>query len=153
MLFSRHLESKDHSHREVIRLLKYLLNGIMTTFTTDSLAKAASKDVLKDVTAFLLTSTHDSKLTNLEECDTVIKTINILMLKIIQNSDHTSCFWYVVPSLLKAIRFSFSYCFRLLLMLFRSRLSNLFQGGPLSDLVVDRRPLFTYQNINFSLAT
>ena len=109
MLFSRHLECKEHSYREVIRLLKYLLNGIMTTFTTQSLAKAASKDVLKDVTAFLLTSTHDSKLTKLEECDTVIKTINILMLKIIQNSDHTSCFWYVV---VKFIPLSFGYCYQ-----------------------------------------
>lgn len=95
MLFSRHLESKDNSHEEKIRLLKYLLNGIMTTFTTDTLAKAVSKDVLKDVAMFLLTTTHDSKMTTLEECDTIIKTINIIMLRIIQNSDHTSCFWYV----------------------------------------------------------
>ena len=95
MLFSRHLESTDHTREEVIRLLKYLLNGIMISFTTPSLAKAVSKDVLKDVAGFLLTTTHDSKLTSLEECDTVIKTINILMLKIIQHGDHTSCFWYV----------------------------------------------------------
>ena len=95
MLFSRHLESKEYQREEIIRLLKYLLNGIMTTFTTESLAKAVSKDVLKDLTMFLLTSTHNSKLTVLEECDTIIKTLNILMLKIIQNSDHTSCFWYI----------------------------------------------------------
>jgi len=103
MLFSRHLESTEHSREEVIRLLKYLLNGIVISFTTPSLAKAVSKDVLKDVAGFLLTTTHDSKLTSLEECDTVIKTINILMLKIIQHSDHTSCFWALIKLLMDGI--------------------------------------------------
>ena len=93
MLFSRHLESKENSQEEIIRLLKYLLNGLMITFTTESLAVAVSKNVLKDVSHFLLNCMYDSKLNALEDSDLVIKTNNIIMLKIIQHSDHTSCFW------------------------------------------------------------
>ena len=93
MLFSRHMENDESSQEEIIRLLKILLGGMMTTFTTKSLASAVSKNVLKDVSLFLLNCMFDSKLKQLEDCEVVLKTINIMMLKIIHNSDHTACFW------------------------------------------------------------
>ena len=87
-----------------MRPIKYLLNGIMTTFATKLLSKGASKDVLKAASASLLSSIFNRKLTNPEECEAIVNTINIRMLKMIKNSDDMSCFWYVMVSLLSSIR-------------------------------------------------
>ncbi len=76
-----------------MRLLKILLGGLMTTFTTESLSLAVSKNVLKDVISFLLVSLYDSNLAQLEDWDVITKTYNIIMLKIVLHSDHTSCIW------------------------------------------------------------
>lgn len=103
MLFSRHMENDESSQEEIIRLLKILLGGMMTTFTTKSLASAVSKNVLKDVSLFLLNCMFDSKLKQLEDCEVVLKTINIMMLKIIHNSDHTACFWALIKLLMDGI--------------------------------------------------
>ncbi|XP_065070567.1 cytoskeleton-associated protein 5-like isoform X2 [Rhopilema esculentum] len=103
MFFSRHLEMKENSQEEIIRLMKYLLNGFMLTFSTTSLAAAVSKNVLKDSIMFFVNIMLDSKLSQLEECAVVVKTINIILLKVIHNGDQTSSFWAVIKLMMDGI--------------------------------------------------
>lgn len=59
-------------------------------FQNSSLAKKASKDVLKDLVNSLITILLDNRLTSLEEGAQVIRTVNVMVVKIVEHADHTS---------------------------------------------------------------
>lgn len=73
-------------------VVSYFQNFVILSqiFQNSSLAKKASKDVLKDLVNSLITILLDNRLTSLEEGAQVIRTVNVMVVKIVEHADHTS---------------------------------------------------------------
>ena len=91
MLLSRHLENKENSTENLERLLKLLLSGMLTLFDTQFYARVVSRNVLKDVILFFVNTLNDKVLEKFEESELSIQCVNRLLLRVITNSDKTSC--------------------------------------------------------------
>ena len=91
MLFSRHFENKENSTENLERLLKLLLSGMLTLFDTQFYARVVSRNVLKDVILFFVNTLNDKVLEKFEESELSIQCVNRLLLRVITNSDKTSC--------------------------------------------------------------
>ncbi len=59
-------------------------------FQCGSLGKQASRDVLKDLINSLITILLDNRLEDLEEGPQVVRSVNVMVVKIIENSDPTN---------------------------------------------------------------
>ena len=62
----------------------------MQMFQSENLGKNASRDVLKDIVHNLLTIMLDSRLQELEDGPQVVRSVNIMIVKIVEKSDPTS---------------------------------------------------------------
>ena len=72
--------------RENVFMLRFLLQ----MFQSESLGKNASRDVLKDIVHNLLTIMLDSRLQELEDGPQVVRSVNIMIVKIVEKSDPTN---------------------------------------------------------------
>ena len=91
MLFSRHAGNKENSPEEIERLLKLLLSGMLALFDAPCYASVVSRNVLKDVILYFTTLISDKTLEKFEESEMSIQCVNRLLLRVITNSDKTSC--------------------------------------------------------------
>lgn len=90
MVYSTHMSSDFTSKDDVTRLYRCLLGTLLAIFQNSSLSKKASKDVLKDLVNSLITILLDNRLTTLEEGAQVIRTVNVMVVKIVEQADHTN---------------------------------------------------------------
>lgn len=90
MVYSTHISSEFTSKDDVTRLYRCLLATLLAVFQNSSLAKKASKDVLKDLVNSLITTLLDNRLNSLEEGPQVIRTVNVMVVKIVEHADHTN---------------------------------------------------------------
>ncbi|KAK3102168.1 hypothetical protein FSP39_009299 [Pinctada imbricata] len=90
MIFMTHMNNEELDKKDIIRLHKYLLSTLLALFQNRALAGKPSKDSLKDLVSNLLTLLLDSRLNNMEEGPQVIRLLNVMVIKIIENSDHTN---------------------------------------------------------------
>ena len=72
--------------RENVFMLRFLLQ----MFQSESLGKNASRDVVKDIVHNLLTIMLDSRLQELEDGPQVVRSVNIMIVKIVEKSDPTN---------------------------------------------------------------
>ncbi|XP_065267515.1 cytoskeleton-associated protein 5-like [Emys orbicularis] len=77
---------------QVIQLYGCIIRNMMLLFQTESLAREASTGVLKDLLHSLITLMLDSLVEDLEEGQEVIQSINLLMKKVLEQSDQTRIF-------------------------------------------------------------
>ena len=62
----------------------------MQMFQSENLGKNASRDILKDIVHNLLTIMLDSRLQELEDGPQVVRSVNIMIVKIVEKSDPTN---------------------------------------------------------------
>lgn len=91
MLFSRHIENKQNSSDDLERVLKLLLSGMLALFDAQCYASLVSRNVLRDVILYFITVLNDKVLEKFEEPELSIQCVNRLLLRVITNSDKTSC--------------------------------------------------------------
>ena len=91
MLFSRHVQNPKDNSEEHERLLKLLLSGMLSLFDAQCYAGVVSYNVLKDVILYFITVLNDKLLMNFQEPDLSIQCVNRLLLRVITNSNKTSC--------------------------------------------------------------
>ncbi|XP_047135598.1 cytoskeleton-associated protein 5 isoform X1 [Hydra vulgaris] len=91
MLFSRHMQSTKENSEEHERLLKLLLSGMLSLFDAQCYAGVVSYNVLKDVILYFISVLNDKLLMNFQEPDLSIQCVNRLLLRVITNSNKTSC--------------------------------------------------------------
>lgn len=87
---SAHMSNEDVSKDDLTRLYKSLLATMMTVFSNKSLGTQASRDVLKDLTNSVITLLLDTRLMDLGEGPQVVRTVNTMVIRIIENSDFTN---------------------------------------------------------------
>ena len=90
MILSTHLLSEDCEEEDVVNLYKCLLNNLLTLFGETSLARAASREILKDIIHVLISTLLDENLIKLYEGPQVIRCVNKLMLNVMEKSDRNN---------------------------------------------------------------
>jgi len=89
MAYSKHIADDDIPKNDVIRLYKAIFATLFSIFSNDTLSQATSKDILKDLITITVTILLDQSLVDLDDGPQVIRTVNKLTIKIVENSNHT----------------------------------------------------------------
>ncbi|CAH8264836.1 unnamed protein product [Arabidopsis lyrata] len=84
------------------RSCKYVLNTLMQTFQNKKLAHAVKEGTLESLITELLLWLLDERVPRMEDGSQLLKALNVLMLKILDNADRTSSF-VVLISLLRPL--------------------------------------------------
>nr|CAH0109138.1 unnamed protein product [Daphnia galeata] len=83
-------QSQDRSLKDVIQGYKALLRLLMALFVQGNLAQRGSRDVLRDLAHLGLHVMLDSRLETADDADQVVRALNVLVLKMVEKSDHTA---------------------------------------------------------------
>lgn len=62
-------------------------------FRCKALATSASSGVLKDLFHILITILLDQRLMDLDEGPQIVRSVNVMMVNIVQRSDNTAAMW------------------------------------------------------------
>ncbi|XP_074659801.1 cytoskeleton-associated protein 5-like [Tubulanus polymorphus] len=87
LAYIKHISDESTPKLSVIQLLKCLLATLMEIFTVRDLAKNASTDILKDLTYHLVKVLLDNRLNELDEGPQVVRSVNVLVVKMIEKSE------------------------------------------------------------------
>ncbi|KAJ8023557.1 Cytoskeleton-associated protein 5 [Holothuria leucospilota] len=98
MAFSKHMGDEESS-KNVIRMYRCLVALLVSLFQNCQLSKEASKDVLCDLVNGLITVLIDDRLMKFEDGPQVVRSVNVLMAKVVENSDHSN----IIGALLKLL--------------------------------------------------
>ena len=81
----------EHGHEPPSeRACKYTLNTLLQTFLTLFMAPSVEKDTLLDLVSCLLQLLLDDRLTRVPDAHTIMKGMNVLMLKVLEMSQLNS---------------------------------------------------------------
>ncbi|GAB4826923.1 Protein MICROTUBULE ORGANIZATION 1 [Ancistrocladus abbreviatus] len=81
------------------RSCKYVLNTLMQTFQNKRLAHAVKESTLNDLITELLLWLLDERVPHMDDGGQLLKALNVLMLKILDNADRTSSFVVLIDLL------------------------------------------------------
>ncbi|XP_069714065.1 cytoskeleton-associated protein 5 isoform X3 [Phaenicophaeus curvirostris] len=90
LIYSTHMADEKLDKDEIVKLYSCIIGSMISLFQIESLAREASIGVLKDLMHGLVTLMLDSRVEDLEEGEQVIRSINLLVLKVLEKSDTTN---------------------------------------------------------------
>ncbi|NXF03510.1 CKAP5 protein, partial [Smithornis capensis] len=90
LIYNTHMADEKLDKEEIVRLYSCIIGSMITLFQIESLAREASTGVLKDLMHGLITLMLDSRIEDLEEGEQVIRSVNLLVVKVLEKSDQTN---------------------------------------------------------------
>lgn len=90
LIYNTHMADEKLEKEEIVRLYSCIIGSMITLFQIESLAREASTGVLKDLMHGLITLMLDSRVEDLEEGEQVIRSVNLLVVKVLEKSDQTN---------------------------------------------------------------
>lgn len=96
---NKHMADENICKADVIRLYRCVSMTLLSLFDHKTLAKRASRDVLRDLIPHLITVMLDTRLNELQEGPQVVRAINVLTVHILQRSNPT----HVMSALIKLL--------------------------------------------------
>ncbi|XP_043561394.1 cytoskeleton-associated protein 5 isoform X1 [Chiloscyllium plagiosum] len=90
LIYNTHMADEKLNKREILKLYSCIIGNMITLFQIETLAKEASMGVLKDLMHGLILLMLDSRLEDLDEGPQVIRSVNLLMVKVLEKSDPTN---------------------------------------------------------------
>ncbi|XP_032917700.1 cytoskeleton-associated protein 5 isoform X2 [Catharus ustulatus] len=90
LIYNTHMADEKLDKDEIVRLYSCIIGSMITLFQIESLAREASTGVLKDLMHGLITLMLDSRIEDLEEGEQVIRSVNLLVVKVLEKSDQTN---------------------------------------------------------------
>lgn len=103
MAYSTHMGDEDTSKDDVIRLYRCLLGTLLSLFQNATLAVHASKDILKELIYNLVTMLLDNRLMELDDGPQVVRSVNVLVIKIVEKSDQTNVICALIRELQECV--------------------------------------------------
>ncbi|XP_035673395.1 cytoskeleton-associated protein 5-like isoform X4 [Branchiostoma floridae] len=92
MAMSKHNDSYDSPEaQDIIKTYRCVLATLIALFQNLTLASQASKDILRDLFSVLITLLLDEHLPHYGDGPQVIRSVNVLVVKVIEKSDLTNC--------------------------------------------------------------
>ncbi|XP_052508216.1 cytoskeleton-associated protein 5 isoform X1 [Budorcas taxicolor] len=90
LIYNTHMADEKLEKDEVIKLYSCVIGNLISLFQMESLAREASTGVLKDLMHGLITLMLDSRIEDLEEGQQVVRSVNLLVVKVLEKSDQTN---------------------------------------------------------------
>ncbi|XP_017656236.1 cytoskeleton-associated protein 5 [Nannospalax galili] len=90
LIYNTHMADEKLDKDEIIKLYSCIIGNMISLFQIESLAREASTGVLKDLMHGLITLMLDSRIEDLEEGQQVIRSVNLLVVKVLEKSDQTN---------------------------------------------------------------
>ncbi|NXS97526.1 CKAP5 protein, partial [Jacana jacana] len=100
LIYNTHMADEKLDKDEIVRLYSCIIGSMITLFQIESLAREASTGVLKDLMHGLIMLLLDSRLEDLDKGVQVIRSVNLLVLKVLEKSDQTNV-WSALLVLLR----------------------------------------------------
>ncbi|NXJ95831.1 CKAP5 protein, partial [Corythaixoides concolor] len=90
LIYNTHMADEKLDKDEIVKLYRCIFASMFSLFQIESLAQEASAGVLKDLIHGLITLMLDPRLEDLEDCELVIRSVNLLVLRVLEKSDQTN---------------------------------------------------------------
>ncbi|KFV14206.1 Cytoskeleton-associated protein 5 [Tauraco erythrolophus] len=99
LIYNTHMADEKLDKDEIVKLYSCIIGSMISLFQIESLAREASTGVLKDLIHGLITLMLDPRVEDLEDGEQVIRSVNILILKVLEKSDQTNILSALLVSL------------------------------------------------------
>ncbi|XP_068116838.1 cytoskeleton-associated protein 5 isoform X2 [Hyperolius riggenbachi] len=90
LIYNTHMADERLDKDDIVRLYSCIIGNMISLFQMESLAREASTGVLKDLMHGLITLMLDSRVEDLEEGQQVVRSVNLLVVKVLEKSDQTN---------------------------------------------------------------
>ncbi|XP_075694010.1 cytoskeleton-associated protein 5 isoform X2 [Rhinoderma darwinii] len=90
LVYNTHMADERLDKDDIIRLYSCIIGNMISLFQMDCLAREASTGVLKDLMNGLIALMLDSRVEDLEEGQQVVRSVNLLVAKVLEKSDQTN---------------------------------------------------------------
>ncbi|XP_063800617.1 cytoskeleton-associated protein 5 isoform X2 [Pseudophryne corroboree] len=90
LVYNTHMADERLDKDDIVRLYSCIIGNMISLFRMESLAREASTGVLKDLMHGLITLMLDSRVEDLEEGQQVVRSVNLLVAKVLERSDQTN---------------------------------------------------------------
>ncbi|NXF89408.1 CKAP5 protein, partial [Eubucco bourcierii] len=90
LIYNTHMADEKLDKDEIVKLYSCIIGSMISLFQIESLAREATTGVLKDLMHGLITLMLDSRVEDLEEGEQVIRSVNLLVVKVLEKSDQTN---------------------------------------------------------------
>ncbi|XP_061773352.1 cytoskeleton-associated protein 5 isoform X2 [Nerophis ophidion] len=90
LIYNTHMADDRLDKKDIFKLYSCILGNMLSLFSLESLAREASMGVLKDLMHGLITLMLDSRVEDIEEGQQVIRSINLVIVRVLEKSDQTN---------------------------------------------------------------
>ncbi|XP_008302858.1 cytoskeleton-associated protein 5, partial [Stegastes partitus] len=90
LTYSTHMADDRLDKKDIIKLYSCIIGNMLSLFSMESLAREASMGVLKDLMHGLITLMLDGRMEDIEDGTQVIRSVNLLVIRVLENSDQTN---------------------------------------------------------------
>ncbi|XP_029289078.1 cytoskeleton-associated protein 5 isoform X2 [Cottoperca gobio] len=99
LIYSTHMADDSLDKRDIIKLYSCIIGNMLSLFSIESLAREASMGVLKDLMHGLMTLMLDSRVEDMADGLQVIRSVNLLVTRVLEKSDQTNMLSALLVSL------------------------------------------------------
>uniref|UniRef100_A0A3Q1ATC8 TOG domain-containing protein n=1 Tax=Amphiprion ocellaris TaxID=80972 RepID=A0A3Q1ATC8_AMPOC len=90
LTYSTHMADDRLDKKDIVKLYSCIIGNMLSLFSMESLAREASMGVLKDLMHGLMTLLLDGRMEDIEDGTQVIRSVNLLVIRVLENSDQTN---------------------------------------------------------------
>lgn len=90
LTYSTHMADDRLDKKDIVKLYSCIIGNMLSLFSMESLAREASMGVLKDLMHGLITLMLDGRMEDIEDGTQVIRSVNLLVIRVLENSDQTN---------------------------------------------------------------
>nr|NP_001082051.1 cytoskeleton associated protein 5 [Xenopus laevis]AAG34914.1 microtubule associated protein XMAP215 isoform M [Xenopus laevis] len=90
LAYNTHMADERLDKDDIVRLYSCIIGNMISLFQMESLAREASTGVLKDLMHGLISLMLDARIEDLEEGQQVVRSVNLLVVKVLEKSDQTN---------------------------------------------------------------
>ncbi|KAG7467929.1 hypothetical protein MATL_G00137420 [Megalops atlanticus] len=90
LIYNTHMADDRLDKADIFKLYSCIIGNMLSLFSMESLAREASMGVLKDLMHGLITLMLDSRVEDIEDGQQLIRSVNLLVVRVLEKSDQTN---------------------------------------------------------------
>ncbi|XP_059392568.1 cytoskeleton-associated protein 5 isoform X2 [Carassius carassius] len=90
LIYNTHMADDRLDKKDIFKLYSCIIGNMLSLFSIESLAREASMGVLKDLMHGLITLMLDSRVEDIEDGQQLIRSVNLLVVRVLEKSDQTN---------------------------------------------------------------
>ncbi|XP_051975834.1 cytoskeleton-associated protein 5-like isoform X2 [Xyrauchen texanus] len=90
LIYNTHMADERLDKKDIFKLYSCIIGNMLSLFSMENLAREASMGVLKDLMHGLITLMLDSRVEDIEDGQQLIRSVNLLVVRVLEKSDQTN---------------------------------------------------------------